>query len=263
MADLLGNFTSTELPKRAPTRLWHFGAFLFSLCGLAVFGLAVVSTIAPSFASGPSSNRVLNYQLRLTDTNGVPVNGTKNVKLVFYDAATAGTALHSDCGTTGTPVGRKIIFTNGIGTVLIGDTAASGTTNCTDNSAPNSLPSSLFASTSLFLGITVDADAEMTPRKRIVAQGYALNADLLDDLETSAIGGTVAFVPVTDSSGNLTLSRNLTVDGTTMFVDSTNNRVGLGIGAPDSQLDIGGAYAAPVGLGGDYYVLDVNPTVSA
>ncbi|MFA6604350.1 MAG: tail fiber domain-containing protein [Patescibacteria group bacterium] len=46
----------------------------------------------------------------------------------------------------------------------------------------------------------------MTPRKRIVSGGYAQNADLLDDLDTSAVGGAVAFVPVTDASGNLVLT---------------------------------------------------------
>jgi len=236
--------------RTAPSAHWKAGAFLFALCGLATFGLALFSVIEPSLASGPSSNRVLNYQLRLTNPSGVPVNGTKNVKLVFYDAATGGTALHTDCGTIGTPVARKIVFSNGMGTVLIGDTAASGTTNCADASAPNSLPSSLFSNAALYLGITVESDAEMTPRKRVVAQGYALNADLLDDLDTSSTGGSTAFIPATDGSGNLTLTKNFSVDGPTLIVDSASHRVGLGIAAPAAKLHSAGTGA----FVGDYLV---------
>ncbi|HTM68738.1 MAG TPA: hypothetical protein VL426_05565, partial [Candidatus Binatia bacterium] len=48
----------------------------------------------PVLASGPSSNRVLNYQLRLTSATGVPVaDGNQNIKLTFYTAASLGTQL--------------------------------------------------------------------------------------------------------------------------------------------------------------------------
>jgi hypothetical protein len=185
-----------------------------------------LSSFLPFFptasASGPDSNRLLNYQLRLTDPSGIPVSdGTKNIKISFYDAASAGTRLATDCGTTGTPVARKVIFTNGIGTVLIGDTAAGGTTNCSDASAPNAIPATLFNNTALFLGITVESDAEMTPRKRIVAQGYSLNADKLDDLETSAVGGSNAFVPVTNASGLFTLTGSPTTTSAVITANPT------------------------------------------
>lgn len=255
-------FAQDEREFRAePSLLQKVGAFLFALCGVFTLGLAVMHVAKPLFASGPSSNRVLNYQIRLTDANGIPLEGTQNVKLSFYTVASGGTPVHTDCGTTGTPVARKIVVAGGAGSVLIGDTAAPGATNCADASQPNAIPANLFNNTSLYLGVTVGADAEMTPRKRIVSQGYALNADMLDDLDTSAAGGSVAFVPVTDSSGNLVLTRNLTIDGSTLFVDATNNRIGMGEAAPDSQLDVGSAYSA--GAGADFFTLDVNPTVTA
>ncbi len=56
----------------------RFVAFLFSFIFLVAPALNQVS------ASGPSSNRVLNYQLRLTDANGIAVaDGTKNLKLTL------------------------------------------------------------------------------------------------------------------------------------------------------------------------------------
>src|SRR3990172_8942659 len=119
---------------------WKIGAFLFAVSGLLTLSLSVLYVIHPVRASGPSSNRVLNYQLRLTDPSGIPVaDGTKNVKLSFYTAASGGVPIATDCGTTGTPVGRKVIVSGGIATVLIGDTAADSSHNCSDASAPNAL----------------------------------------------------------------------------------------------------------------------------
>src|SRR5260221_8848704 len=93
----------------------------------------------------------------------------------------------------------------------------------------------------------------MTPRKRIVATGYALNADKLDDLDTSAVGGSNAFVPVTDSSGNFTLTKNLTVDSPTFFVDSTNHRVGVGLTSPAALFSVGAASQHQVNTLGDVF----------
>src|SRR5687768_13602834 len=181
------------------------------------FALGVVTLLShlsflnsPVHASGPSSNRVLNYQIRLTDSSGIPVaNGTKNLKLTFFTAASGGTQLYTACSAdgsaTGTPTAVVATFASGTSTILIGSTLT-----CASGSSPV-IPATLFDNTAIFLGVTVEADAEMTPRKRIVAAGYALNADKLDDLETSAVGGANAFVPVTDSSGNFTLTQNVTL----------------------------------------------------
>ena len=129
------NFLSHSEHRTSPSLHWKAGAFLFALGGIASLALAVLYITRPTLASGPSSNRILNYQLRLTDPNGVPLSGSRNVKISFYNDPTLSVPvtnlLHTDCGTTAVPVARKIVFTNGIGTVLIGDTAASGTTNAT------------------------------------------------------------------------------------------------------------------------------------
>src|SRR3989338_8312047 len=92
----------TALSKRCTT---------FWLVFVLLLELAAGSWQLAANASGPSSNRMLNYQLRLTDPSGIPVaDGTKNIKISFYDAATGGTRVATDCGTVGTPVGRKVVL---------------------------------------------------------------------------------------------------------------------------------------------------------
>ncbi len=214
---------------------------MFTLGVHALGMLAVLLVASVALASGPDQNRILNYQIRLTDANGIAVpDGTTDIKLTFYTAASGGTQLYTACSAdgspTGTPTAVEATFTSGVATVLIGDTGIT----CASGSAV-AIPATLFTNTAMYLGVTVEADAEMTPRKRIVAAGYALNADRLDDLETSAVGGSGAFVPITDGSGNLTLTEDLAVDGTTFLVDSANNRIGIGTITPDAVLDIEGA----------------------
>lgn len=166
-----------------------------------------------ALASGPSSNRILNYQIRLSSATGVPVaNGTQSIRLTMYTAAVAGTQLYTACSSDGTPTGTPTAvmatFLNGTSTILIGDTGLT----CVSGSAV-AIPATLFNATLVYLGVTIGVDSEMTPRKRITAAPYALNADRLDDLETSAVGGSNAFVPVTDSSGNLTLTGAFSTTG--------------------------------------------------
>jgi hypothetical protein len=168
--------------------------------------------------------KIINYQARVTDSSGVPVpNGSLSIKVSIYDSASGGTCLYAVRGSCGTPTAKTVTATNGVFSTLIGE------------AGDNTIPDALFDASALYLGITIGSDAEMTPRKRIGASGYALNADRLDNLDASNAGGSGAYVPVTDSSGNLVLTKNLTVDATTLFVDSTNDRVGIGTTAPGSK----------------------------
>ena len=52
------------------------------------------------------------------------------------------------------------------------------------------------------------------------------------DLTVPAVAGTnsidLSKLPVKDSNGNLSITGDLTVDTNTLYVDSSNNRVGIG-----------------------------------
>jgi hypothetical protein len=56
---------------------------------------------------------------------------------------------------------------------------------------------------------------------------------------------------ISDSNlDNLTVNGDLTVDTATLYVDSTNNRIGIGTTSPiDSQLDIRGTAGVKIGDG--------------
>src|SRR5690606_21128669 len=206
----------------------------------ALVTLAIMVWIGgiPALASAPAANRMLNYQLRLTNPSGIAVaNGVQELRLTIYDAASGGNQLYSVCTDDGlfdgTPTAVEVMFTSGVGSTLIGDTSVT----CASGTAV-AMPDDLFTNNALFLGVTVGADAEMTPRKRIVSSGYAMNADRLDNLETSNAGGTDAFVPVTDSSGNFTLTQDVNFANDTFVVDSSGSMVGIGAGTPSARLHV-------------------------
>ena len=91
-------------------------------------------------------------QGRLTDANGIPLNGTYTVTFYVYDAAEGGTLL---CGNWIT----SIPVTNGLfnSTIDLCDAIDA------------------FEGDQLYLGVKVRADPEMTPRQPILAVPYAYN----------------------------------------------------------------------------------------
>ncbi|MBI4280888.1 S-layer family protein [Candidatus Uhrbacteria bacterium] len=163
---------------------------------------------APS-AQATAIPRIFNYQAKITNNLGVTVaNGALNMGFVIYDASTGGNCLWSAANTdsnTATvdcavPNQISITATDGVVSVLLGDTTGS---------TQNAIPAFADSVTTLYLGIRVGTDSEMTPRKRIVSAllaEEAADAELLDGFNTSQTGGTSAFVPVTASTGNLALT---------------------------------------------------------
>ncbi len=173
--------------------------------------------------------QLINYQARITDASRITVDDAAlDYKFAIYDASTGGNCLWSaddtdatsstiDCAGD-TPDGSiSISSVDGIISVDLGDTTGG---------AQNALPDALFDdNATLFLGVTVGADAEMTPRKRITSAPYALQAgdsDLLDSLDTDNDGCTSACVPVTDSNGNIVFigdPQGTGVSGGTVYVN--------------------------------------------
>jgi len=104
--------------------------------------------------------RLINYQGKLTDTNGNPVaDGNHSVTFRIYDADAGGTLLWEET--------QSILIQKGIFSCLLG-----GVTNL-----------DLAFDKPYWLAIKVGSDAEMTPRQQITSSGYAIRAENADKLE--------------------------------------------------------------------------------
>lgn len=162
--------------------------------------------------------QMINYQGRLTDNTGAPVaDGPYQVKFKIYGSA----------------AGFDSLWWSGFQTVQV----ANGLFDYKLGSmAP--LPNDLFSTdTTRYLGITVGADPEITPRSRLLTVPYAFNAKngggWTDD-------GTV--VRLTNSDDNVNIGgpgpywNNLYVEssegalgGATAFIKNTNTSDGIGL----------------------------------
>lgn len=101
---------------------------------------------------------LISYQGQLNDQNGVPINATVAFIFSIYDVPAGGTALWTEA--------QSISVTNGLFNVQLG--------------AVTPLPSTVFTTTTLYLGVKAGADSEMTPRQKMVSGAFAHTASQLD-----------------------------------------------------------------------------------
>ncbi|MBI4569808.1 MAG: hypothetical protein HY719_15555 [Planctomycetes bacterium] len=118
----------------------------------------------------------INFQGRLTDASGNPATGTKDMLFKYFSVATGGTALYEESRTASN--NNAVTVTQGNYAVeLGGGTRYAG-------SEPDF--KTLFKNNAaVWLEVQVVGDAAMTPRIRVLAAGFAINADLLDGYDSS------------------------------------------------------------------------------
>ncbi|MDP3794099.1 MAG: hypothetical protein Q8R07_05135, partial [Candidatus Uhrbacteria bacterium] len=188
--------------NRLSTR--SFVAALGYLCGVFALSVCLLIPFAPQTRAATGINRQINYQGRLLDASGAAVaDGNYSIKFSLYDAVSGGNRLWSATGTVATPSALTISVSNGLFSVLLGDVSSGGGWQ---NVLNNSID---WNSDSLFLGVTVSSDAEMTPRRRLAAAPQAFNAENLQGMyaSSSAFGGQSLFTIHQTSSTAATSSR--------------------------------------------------------
>lgn len=172
-----------------------FASFVFAcvLVGTGYAGMVRVDAAA-------QPPRIIMYQGRLLNSNGVPVSdATASVSFSLYTAASGGTCLWSnsasDCATA---VARTVTLTSGLFSEALGDGAAA---------VPYStIPPTVFSNNgSVYLEVVVNGET-LAPRKAMLAAPYAMNADAVDGFDTTAVGATSSMVPITDAFGNLVIT---------------------------------------------------------
>ncbi|KKR66798.1 MAG: hypothetical protein UU08_C0033G0002 [Candidatus Uhrbacteria bacterium GW2011_GWE2_40_58] len=173
-------------------------SLVISLSVALVFGSLIV-TFPVHAASAPN---LLNYQGRVLNSNGVPVaDSTLDVEFRLYDALSGGTCLWSNSSTNcSTSVARSVTLTSGLFSEQLGDTAAA---------VPYAaITDSVFADNSgVYLEVEIEGET-LTPRKRMVAAPYALNAQT----GVFDFGGADSFELVNGTTPTVNTAGELAID---------------------------------------------------
>ena len=195
------------------------------LLGTLLFGAGARGVYAsggdPSVARG-AINKQINYQGKLMTASGLSVpNGTYQMEFAIYAASSGGTALWNASGTSGVPTKIPVTVNDGLFTVLLGDTSSDGGWQ---NAFSNTMN---WDTSSLYIGITVGTDAEMTPRKRIGAVPQAFNAAQLQGMNASgtASGRDTLFIINRTDTGTSPLNPRSALDVRTAGTDASNDYI--------------------------------------
>ena len=120
-----------------------------------------VAVLVPVQASCQGVPMLINYQARLTDHSGNPLTGRHALSFGIHDSATSPVFLWQESYDL-----AEIEVVDGLVQVLLGSKTA--------------LSMNLFAQPVLYLGLRIDNDTELFPRRRIVSSPYAINSAYLD-----------------------------------------------------------------------------------
>ena len=103
-----------------------------------------------------TSTTLIPYQGRVLDSNEQPLTGTYRLRLALYNTPTSGSTIWSEVQTT-------VAFQQGLFQLLLGSATPIPQQVITQNST-------------LYLGITIGDDSEMTPRVQLGSVPYAVQA---------------------------------------------------------------------------------------
>jgi hypothetical protein len=172
------------------------GNVLFTLLVIALLFWAQSVGALPlgrpqGFAPTSTSTSTIAYQGRLADAAGAPLTGTYNMIFRLYDAASGGTPLWEEqwTGSNGVRV------SDGLFNVMLGSLTPIPAALITDHS-------------SLFLGITVGTDDEMTPRVQLGSVPFAVQALTVPDgsITQAKLAADVSLTPPDESITTAKLS---------------------------------------------------------
>jgi len=162
---------------------------------LAIIALFMVATTAT--ADVP---HMINYQGALTDSSGIPIEGTKEMKFEIFANPTGGSSLWSET--------RTCTVKNGLFSVVLGEVGQ--------------IDYSVFDGSIRWLQVTVEEEV-LSPRKELVSVSYAFKAHHAQQADT-------AFHAPPDN--------DWVISGNNIYRLTGN--VGIGTTSPSQKLDIVG-----------------------
>ena len=140
------------------------GNVLFTLVMIGVLLWAQSAGAVPFQAESAASTGTIAYQGRLANSSGAPITETLNMSFRLYSAVTGGAPLWTEqwIGSNGVKV------SDGLFNVMLGSLTPIAQSVITGNST-------------LFLGITVGTDDEMSPRVQLGSVPFAVQALTVPD----------------------------------------------------------------------------------
>lgn len=171
-------------------------------------GLLAVCATAPAWADVP---RTIHYQGRLSTSAGTPLTGDVRVTIRLYDAAGGDQALWTE--------DHELSLTkadNGLFSVDLGSKTAFG--DKLDFNEP------------LWLTTEVNGEGELSPRQLLSSVSYAINADLLDGLDSTALLAAAAALPADVTRLGASIETAEVTDGTLTAEDTAATFITAGPG---------------------------------
>ena len=159
--------------------------------------LLIIFSVKLALAVVPSA---MNYQGHLTDSSSVPIDGPVTMVFAIYDVEIGGTALWSES--------QAVTVSQGVFSVELGGISP--------------FPPGLEAP--LWLGLTVDTDAEMTPRRPFSSVGFAFkasDADAVEGMSASTLDQS-AHVIDTANPHNVTAAQTGAADAATLSAHTSD-----------------------------------------
>ena len=126
-----------------------------ALVTVTILNRPVVQTPEPAAGSSVGSS-VMSYQGVLNNASGTPATGNYSMTFSLYHGPVTTTAVWSE-------VQANVAVSNGLFNVYLGDYTP--------------IPPSIFNRETLYLGVAVAGDSEMTPRTRIAMVPYAYTSN--------------------------------------------------------------------------------------
>ena len=119
--------------------------------------LFLLCIVCIAFADVPA---LINYQGKIADADGLPVEGELSITFRIYDAASGGSSLWEEAQT--------VMVLNGVYNTLLGSVSA--------------FDEDLFDGAERYLSIQVGDDEESSSRSQLVSTPYAMNAKYFDGM---------------------------------------------------------------------------------
>lgn len=193
-----------------------------SLFSILVAGALLVGLTTCAFAEVP---QMINYQGKLTKPDSpFPPDTTVSITFTIYDDSTNGIPLWQEFQ-------PSVQAKYGIFSVLLGSV--------------DPIPDTVFNGEVRYLGVAVDSDPEMQPRRMVVSVGYAFHSDGAQTADYANVAYEAAVAQHADIADSAETAGYAHTDddwdgpGTgKMYPHDLNDQVGIGTSNPSYDLDV-------------------------